>query len=131
MTGDSTLRFRPLTSIAEFDDALAGSVSRPVFVFKHSYSCGTSAAAHESLGALLDGDLGAAANWFLVDVRAHRLVSTAIAERVRIRHESPQVLLIVTRQVRWHASHYRVSAESVRMAWAQLEVALSSRSLSE
>lgn len=131
MTGALTLRFRPLTSIAEFDDALAGSVRRPVFVFKHSYTCGTSAAAHESLGTLLEGDMGAAAGWFLVDVRAHRVVSSAIAERVRIRHESPQILLIATGQVRWHASHYRVSAESVRMAWAQFEVSLSSRSLSE
>ncbi|MBI3491696.1 MAG: DUF2847 family protein [Acidobacteria bacterium] len=54
------------------------------------------------------------ADVYLVDVWAHRPVSNAIAARLHIRHESPQVLLVDHGHVMWSASHFRVTARALR-----------------
>lgn len=114
----STSDFRPLTTVGQLEQAIDASLTQPVFIFKHSVFCGTSAAAHEELGTLIAE--GGAGVWFLVDVTAGRTVSNAIAERFQLRHESPQLLLIASGQLRWSASHYRVSADRARTALIQV-----------
>lgn len=109
--------FHPLTSLEDLEAAVTGSFIHPVVIFKHSFSCGTSAEAHEELESALEQ--GVAGRWYRVDVRASRRVSLAIAERFAIRHESPQLLLLVAGQVRWHASHYRVTRAAIDAALAQ------------
>ena len=44
-----TLPLTHLTTVAELDAALAGSTSRPILIFKHSVTCGTSALALEEI----------------------------------------------------------------------------------
>jgi bacillithiol system protein YtxJ len=110
--------FRRLTALEDLDAAIDLSRAEPVFVFKHSESCGTSAEAHEELTGLLEQGVGGV--WYLVDVRTHRSLSATIAERFSIRHESPQILLIVDGQVRWSASHYRVTSEGAQAALARI-----------
>lgn len=113
----------PLTTPEQFEEILASSYSRPVIVFKHSFTCGTSAQAHEDLADYLStqGPFGDA-EWYLVDVRAQAL-ARLLADRLGIRHESPQILLIVSGQVRWHASHYRVTGAAIHAALAGLTAA--------
>ncbi len=107
--------FRFLTTAAEFDAALAQSATRPVVIFKHSPTCGTSAHAYDEMQTLLAGP-PLEADVFLVDVLAGRALSQAIAAALKIRHESPQVLLVSGGAVRWQASHYGVTAKSVTAA---------------
>ena len=95
--------------------ALARAVREPIIIFKHSPTCGTSAQArHELSGWLATCEAGVPA--YLVDVRADRAVSTALAEHFAIRHESPQILLIDRGVVRWHGSHWHVNAREVEAA---------------
>jgi bacillithiol system protein YtxJ len=108
---------QPLTSLGELDTALARSVARPIVIFKHSHTCGTSAQAYDEIEDVLGRGLGA--ETFLVDVRAHRSLSQAIAARFNVRHESPQVLLIQNGAVRWHTSHFRVTADAIAAAVLQ------------
>lgn len=110
--------FRPLTTLDDLEAAVRTSFSQPVVIFKHSFTCGTSAEAHEELAAAVTH--GAPSEWYLVDVRGSRPVSRAIADRFGIRHESPQVLLLAAGQVRWHASHYRVTRGGIDAALEQL-----------
>jgi bacillithiol system protein YtxJ len=105
---------QPLTSLGELDTALARSSTRPIVIFKHSRTCGTSVQAFEEIEEVLSRGLGA--ETFLVDVRAHRGISQAIAARFHVRHESPQVLLIQDGAVRWHSSHFRVTADAIAAA---------------
>ena len=51
---------------------------------------------------------------WLIDVREGRDVSQALATRVGVHHESPQVLLVDRGEVVWHATHYRITAREVR-----------------
>jgi len=107
-----------LATLADLDAALAASAFRPILIFKHSATCGTSAMAYEEVDDLL-ADSTPAADLFMVRVQGARDVSRAIADRLGIRHESPQVLLVSGGRVLWHASHFRVTARSIAAALAQ------------
>ena len=104
---------RRLTNLDELDAALASS--GPILIFKHSPTCGISAQAHEEVAALLAGPRVVAAA-YCVHVREGRAVSNAIATRLNIRHQSPQIILVEGGVVRWHASHFRLTAGAIRTA---------------
>lgn len=55
----------------------------------------------------------------LVRVIEERAVSLALAERLGVRHESPQVLLIRDGRVDWHDSHHRITAPALAAAVGQ------------
>jgi bacillithiol system protein YtxJ len=50
---------------------------------------------------------------YLVDVIRQRPLSREIAAQLGIEHESPQAIVIRAGAVRWHASHYEVTAEAL------------------
>lgn len=107
--------FIPVTTLDDLDAALARSAHGPIILFKHSPTCGISAQAHADLMDWLpqaEHDVPA----YLVQVRAHREVSDAVSARFRVRHESPQVLVIDEGTVRWHGSHWHVNAREVAAA---------------
>ena len=107
--------FAPLVSPEQLDALLEASSQRPIAIFKHSGACGTSAQAYDELEAFLQ-DGGSDADVYVVDVLANRQLSQAITARFSVRHESPQVLVVRNGEVRWHGSHFRVTAENVRKA---------------
>ena len=105
----------PLATLQELDAALARSSTSPVLIFKHSSTCGLSAMAAEEVTAWLD-TAHIAAEVYVVDVRHSRPVSQAVAERLKVRHESPQVLLVQAGTVTWHRSHSGVTAAAIERA---------------
>lgn len=107
-----------LERLDDVDTLLAESSVRPVLLLKHSYTCGTSAQALDELHAHLDEHEAGRVLFALVTVQTHRPVSAAIASRLGIRHETPQALLIRNGIAVWHASHFRVTADSIAAAIA-------------
>lgn len=112
---DNGRMFRDLNSLSAWQAAIAQSAQRPAVIFKHSLTCGTSAMAMEEIQALtsradVDADIS------IVRIQEAREVSRAIEQQLGVRHESPQVLLVVDGRVVWHASHFRVTASGVRAA---------------
>lgn len=109
---------RPLElidSVDALDTALARSSTRPAVIFKHSVTCGTSAMAMEEMQQLIGG-APVAADVYLVEIQRARAVSRAIEDHLGVRHESPQVLMVVDGRVVWHASHFRITAAAVLAA---------------
>lgn len=102
-----------LTRVDELDRLLAESENRPLLVFKHSYSCGTSFEALDELIDHLNTPREDDTAYAIVTVQTHRDVSNAVEARLGIRHQTPQALLIRDRRVIWSASHFRVTAEAV------------------
>lgn len=103
--------YQPLTSMAELDAVIASSHQQPVFIFKHSMTCGVSAVADEEVRRFLG--TGEAVVCGRVVVQSARPVSAAIAQRFGLRHESPQVLLVRDGQLVWNASHWKVTADAL------------------
>jgi bacillithiol system protein YtxJ len=109
-----------LNHVDELDRLLSESDTRPLLLFKHSFTCGISAEALDELIDHLNADVVAAGmtdpRYAIVTVQTHRDVSNAVAARLGVRHETPQALLIRNRRVVWAASHFRVTAEAMKKA---------------
>jgi monothiol bacilliredoxin len=99
----------------ELDQLLANTSERPLLIFKHSLTCGTSAEALDELIDHLNEDR-LDARYAIVTVQSHREISNAVSARLGVRHETPQALLIRDGRVIWSASHFRVTAAAVQSA---------------
>jgi len=104
-----------LKHVEELERLLDQSQTRPLLLFKHSYTCGTSMEALEELVAHLN-EGATDAHYAMVTVQTHRDVSNAVSTRLGVRHETPQALLIRDGRVVWSASHFRVTANAVQDA---------------
>jgi bacillithiol system protein YtxJ len=91
-------RFNKLESTEQLDELFALSNEKPVVLFKHSTTCPISADAYHEI-ANADADVN------LVIVQTARNISTAIAERTGIRHESPQAIILKDGKAFFNASH--------------------------
>ena len=109
-----------LQHIEQLDRLLSESHTRPLLLFKHSFSCGVSAEALVELIEHLNADIVAAGvpdpHYAIVTVQTHPDVSNAVSSKVGVRHETPQALLIHKGRVIWSASHFRVTAAAVQSA---------------
>jgi bacillithiol system protein YtxJ len=109
-----------LHTVADLDRLLLETHTRPLLLFKHSYSCGISAEALDELVDHLNADILTAGipepQYALVTVQTHRDVSNAVTARLGVRHETPQALLIRDGRVVWAASHFRVTADAMKKA---------------
>lgn len=95
-----------LDSVEKLDAVFEESRVRPVAVFKHSNSCGISADVFEQLVAL-DGNL------HVVVVQQNRDISNAVADRLGIRHASPQAFVLFNGQPVYHATHYGIEPDMI------------------
>lgn len=107
----------PLRDAGHLDELLAGSHERPLLLFKHSRSCGTS---FEALDEILAhrAERADRVRYAMVTVQHDRDLSNAIATRFNIRHETPQVILVRGGHVVWTASHFRINGRALDQALA-------------
>ncbi len=104
-------------SVSEIDELIARSLETPVMLLKHSLTCPISKAALSQYQRFLEGrPEGDAAVYHLVEIQNAREVSTEIAQRTGVRHESPQALLLRGGEVAWHASHWSIRAAALASA---------------
>jgi bacillithiol system protein YtxJ len=102
--------------MAELDRTLSVSHDRPVLLFKHSDTCGVSAEALDELRAHIDESSAAGVHYAMVTVQTHRDVCNTISERLGVRHETPQAILVREGRAIWSASHFRVNAAEIQKA---------------
>ena len=100
----------PLVDVQSLDAAIAESRERPVLLFKHSRYCGVSCEALDELQSHIDARADGGVSYRMITVQTHRPVSDAIAQRLGLRHETPQAILLRDGKVVWNASHFRITA---------------------
>ncbi len=101
-----------ITSIDDVEALLRGP--GPAWLLKHSNSCSISAAAHDEFLAYCAAHPDEAAA--IVVVQTHRPVSNAIAARLGLSHQSPQLFLLAGGKVAWATSHWGVTAAAMTTA---------------
>ena len=101
--------------VAHLEALIAGSSDRPLLLYKHSRSCGTSHEALDELHAHL-AEAPRDARYAIVTVQGQRDLSDAVARRFQLRHETPQAILVRDGQMVWSASHFRVTSASIAHA---------------
>lgn len=98
--------FIKLDSNEKLEQLFQESHQKPVVLFKHSTTCPISSGVYQEISRV-SGDIN------LVIVQTARPISTAIAEKTGIRHESPQAIVLKNGKPIYHASHFDVTAEDV------------------
>lgn len=96
-----------LTSTEEVDEILLASNENIQVIYKHSRTCGICYISRSSLEKMTE-ETRHSIDLYMVDVIRDRPISKYIAEKVGVRHESPQMLIIKDGEVVWHGSHYKV-----------------------
>ena len=108
----------PLHDVQSLDAAIAESRQRPVLLFKHSRYCGVSCEALDELQTHIESRAEATVAYKMITVQTHRPVSDAASQRLGLRHETPQAILLRDGKVVWNASHFRISATHLDQALA-------------
>ena len=104
-----------LSDLDMLDAAIDESRTRPVLLFKHSRTCGISAEALDELRSHLERGSAAAA-YKVITVQSHRRISDEVADRLGVRHETPQAILLRDGRPDWKASHFRITADELNRA---------------
>ena len=104
-----------LSDLDELDGWMERSRREPVWVFKHSLTCPISDPAFAEFRAFAAGG-ASESGYALIEVQTARELSTELARRTGVRHESPQAMLLRDGEAVWHASHWHIRAESLRRA---------------
>ncbi len=100
---------REITDDATLEAALA---SPRAVLFKHSTRCPVSAYVIDEVMAFAEDH----PDWpvHVLRVIEQRPLSNEAAERLGVRHESPQAFVLHQGRVRWHGSHNEITAETLR-----------------
>lgn len=86
-------------------------------LLKHSSTCPISQAAYEEYETFA-GENPEVKTYYLI-VQDDRPLSNHIAEQFHIKHESPQSILFKNGDVAWHASHWKITTDSLNTAVAE------------
>ena len=99
-------RFNDINDTQQLETLFQNSFNSPVVLFKHSITCPISADVYREISKV-DAEIN------LVIVQQARDVSTTIAEKTGIRHESPQAIILKGGKAVYNASHYSIEAKEV------------------
>jgi len=99
-----------LSSLEQLEEIAKKSNEKTQIIFKHSTRCSISSVVYNRLKGL---NLPENADFYYLDLIRHRDVSNTIAERFRVQHESPQILVIRNERCVYNESHTGIYPELV------------------
>jgi bacillithiol system protein YtxJ len=103
-----------LDSLEGLDKAIERSYEKAVAIFKHSTRCSISSMAMHRLERAWVFPEGEGPEMYFLDLIAYRQISAAIAEKLKVHHESPQIILIKNGEAIYDASHNYISYEELK-----------------
>ena len=103
------MSFVTLDTIEKLDELFEKSKETPVLLFKHSLTCGISADASTQL-SIVNTEVN------LVIVQISRNISNEIESRTKIRHETPQAIILKDGAPIFNVSHFRITADAIEGA---------------
>ena len=112
-TGNSKLDWKSLKTLDDLEAAIQRSYEVPVGIFKHSTRCSISAVALSRLERGWDFEEEQAPEMYYLDLIAYREVSNAVASKLGVHHESPQLILIKDGQDIYDASHSEITVAEI------------------
>lgn len=101
----------PLTTEAQLDEIVQLSETKPTIIFKHSTRCSISSTALSRLERAWDA---AETPAYYLDLIAYRPISSAIAKKFDIEHQSPQVLVINQGKCSYSATHWDIAMDEIK-----------------
>ena len=103
-----------LTEKEQLEKIEKESEEQPVVIFKHSTRCGISRMVLSNFERNYDLPKDKEVKLYSLDLIANRDVSNEVANRLGVRHESPQMIILKNREVVHHASHQSIDVETIK-----------------
>ena len=103
--------------ISTKDDVKACLEEPNAVLFKYGTHCPISAAARTQLAEFVKEHPDAVV--YQVAVDEHRDVSDYIAEKLGVKHQSPQAFLVCSGDVTWQATHHSIQARELASRWEE------------
>lgn len=103
----------PLIDKVQLEEISKISSAKPVLIFKHSTRCGISRMVLKNF----ENDYNipeTEIDIYFLDLLNYRVLSQDISTKFRVMHQSPQVLVIKTGEVIYHASHDYISLNKIK-----------------
>lgn len=110
---------KELKAIEELDACLSATADKPVLIFKHSTRCPISASASRRLSEYLDSAPEINPELVMVKVVESRNVSNAVADKLGVPHQSPQLILVQNNKAVWSTSHGSIGGRAIAEAVEQ------------
>ena len=99
----------------DFEHLLEQSKLDRVLIFKHSTQCPISDQVYEDFMHFAEEQAPTLHCGVILVIETRRL-SNNIAERLGVKHHSPQAIMIRDGRAIWHASHWSITADSLSQA---------------
>ncbi len=96
-----------LTEESQIAEIIALSNSIPIYIFKHSTTCGISAQAKENLEISFKNTDKPFLLYYL-DLLKYRSISNEVASKLNVHHQSPQLILVHNGEVAFTTSHHKI-----------------------
>lgn len=112
------MSWNTLEKSSQIENLVEASHSKPQLIFKNSPICGISASAYRKVKAAYEDEQFAGTIWE-VDVVGQRDLSREIANFFMVKHQSPQILLIVDGEAVYATSHFRIKRDKILEKWSE------------
>ncbi len=108
------MQWHTLTSEEQLATLAEESKNQPVVIFKHSTICSISSTAKSRLERQWAEAGFDSVKPYYLDLLRYRPVSNLIADVFRVRHESPQLLLIQDGVCTYNGSHLNIKIDEIK-----------------
>lgn len=109
---ENEIKWENLTDVSQLDDIVEESNNKIITIFKNSTRCGISRMAFNAFEKDFHYKEEEVKCYYL-DILNYRAVSNEIANRFKITHESPQLLVLKSGRVIDYKSHGNIDANSI------------------
>lgn len=104
------MKWIELTELEMLDEIIKKSAETPQLIFKYSSRCSLSDMIRERLERK---SAPGGIDFYFLDLIRYRGISNHVAERFKVRHESPQVLLIKNGECVYEESHTAIRMDEI------------------
>lgn len=107
------IQWETLESVGQLDNIISNSEIKPKVIFKHSTRCGISRMVlnqFERGYEKNDDDV----TFYFLDLLNFRDVSNAVADKLNVVHQSPQVIILYNREILHIESHQGIDIKRVQ-----------------
>lgn len=102
----------------QLNQIIDSSNQHDVLLYKHSTRCSLSSMAKNRLESNFDLLKKKNIQLYILDLIRYRDIANLIEETLKVRHESPQVILLKNGKVVKHESHNRINANDI-VSWVE------------
>ena len=110
-SGTTNNDWKVIENTGQLEEIQKESFQKPVVIFKNSTRCGIS---QSTLNHLKESMADIEVNnpeisFYLLDIVQFRNISSHIAQKFMVQHESPQLLLVENGKCTYHKNHWNIS----------------------